>query len=159
LGGSDDSLITSDYRPTELEYGFLKKMDRTNGYYLDINPHKRRPYNYQLYKYLFDDELSIPISKTKSKKITSKKGISVAVSIKATGSGTVALFAPHKRGNTGVEGLAEEALFQLSNKPENSLIKYSPDGHLDNLAEYFSVVFGSEYLLTECSRLGVLFHH
>ena len=159
LGGSDDSLITSNYRPTELEYGFLKKMDRVNGYYLDINPHKKRPYNYQLYKYLFDEELSIPVSKKKSKKITSKKGISVAVSIKATGSGTVALFAPHKRGHTGVEGLAAEALVQLLSKPENGLLRFSPAGYLDNLAEYFSIVFGDEYLLTECSKIGVLFHH
>jgi len=159
LGGSDESLITSDYRPTELEYGFLKKMDRANGYYLDINPYKRRPYNYQLYKYLFEEELSIPISKTKAKKITSKKGISVAVSIKATSSGTVALFAPHKRGNTGVEGLAAEALNQLTSKPENGLLKYSPQGHLANLTEYFSVVFGNSYLLTECSKIGVLYHH
>lgn len=159
LGGSEDSLISSDYRPTELEYGFLKKMDRVNGYYLDINPHKKRPNNYQLYKYLFDEELSIPVSKTKSKKITSKKGISVAVSIKATGSGTVALFAPHKRGNTGVEGLAAEALVQLTSKPKNDLLKYSPAGYLDSLTEYFSIVFGNDYLLTECAKIGVLFHH
>ena len=159
LGGSDDSLITSEYRPTELEYGFLKKMDRTNGFLLDINPHKKRPYNYQLYKYLFDEELSIPISETKSKKITSKKGISVAVSIKATGSGTVALFAPHKRGYTGVEGLADEALIQLTSKPQNDLSKYSPAGYLESLTEYFSIVFGKDYLLTECSKIGILFHH
>lgn len=159
LGGSDESLISSDYRPTELEYAFLTKMSKVNGYYLNINPHKKRPYNYQLYKYLFEDELKIPITKRRSQRITSKKGISVAVSIKATGSGTVALFAPHKRGYTGVEGLAEEALKQLLSKPENSLLKHSPDGFLANLAEYFTVVFGSTYLLTECSKIGVLFHH
>lgn len=159
LGGSDESLISSDYRPTELEYAFLKKMDRANGYYLDINPHKRKPYNYQLYKFLYEDELLIPVSKTKSKKITSKKGISVVTSIKATGSGTVALFAPHKRGHSGVEGLAAEAVLQLTSKPENGLQKYSPAGHLANLVEYFTVVFGAEYLLTNCARIGVLYHH
>ena len=159
LGGSNESMISSDYRPTELEYAFLKKMNKVNGYYLDVNPHKHRPNNYQLYKFLFEDELTIPVTKKKSKKITSKKGISVAVSIKATGSGTVALFAPHKRGYTGVEGLAEEALFQLSKKPEIGLEKYSPEKHLENLAEYFSIVFGANYLLTKCAVVGVLFHH
>ncbi len=159
LGGSDESLISSNYRPTELEYAFLIKMDKANGYYLDVNPHKKRPYNYRLYKFLFEDELKIPITKKKIKKITSKKGISVAVSIKATGSGTVALFAPHKRGYTGVEGLAEEALIQLTNKPEIGLQKYSPEKHLENLSEYFSIVFGADYLLTKCAMLGVLFHH
>jgi superfamily II DNA/RNA helicase len=159
LGGSNDSLISSTYRPTELEYAFLKKMDKTNGYYLDVNPHKRRPQNYQLYKFLFEDELKIPITKKKSKKITSKKGISIAASIKATGSGTVALFAPHKRGYTGVEGLAEEALVQLNSKPEIGLQKHSPEKYLENLVEYFTIVFGAEYLLTRCAMMGVLFHH
>lgn len=159
LGGTDDSLISSDYRPTELEYAFLKKMDKVAGYYLDVNPHKRRPNNYQLYKYLFGDELKIPITRRRSETIKSKKGLSVAVSLKATSSGTVALFAPHKRGDTGVEGLASEALKQLKAKEPDLLAKYSPDGHLNNLTEYFKVVFGSDYLLTECAQIGVLFHH
>lgn len=159
LGGNEDSLISSIYRPTELEYAFLKKMDRVNGYYLDVNPNKKRPYNYQLYKFLFDAELQIPKKKGKSKPITSKKGVSVAVSLKAARSGTVALFAPHKRGHTGVEGLAEETLLQLNSKNENNLFKYSPRGYLEILAEYFSLIFGTEYLLTKCSKLGVLYHH
>lgn len=159
LGGSEESLISSDYRPTELEYAFLMKMDKSNGYYLNINPHKKRPYNYQLYKYLIGDELRISITKKRSTPITSKKGISVAVSLKATGSGTVALFAPHKRGNTGVEGLAEEALKQINSKNENILLKYSPDNFLTNLVEYFGLIFGEQYLLTSCARVGVLFHH
>lgn len=158
LGGTDESLISSDYRPTELEYAFLKKMDKVKGYYLDVNPHKKRPYNYQLYKYLIGDELKIQITKRRAKQITSKKGISVAVSLKATWSGTVALFAPHKRGDTGVEGLASEALIQLKEK-SNLLSKYSPDGHLKNLNEYFTKIFGANYLLTECSSIGLLFHH
>lgn len=159
LGGSDESLISSNYRPTELEYAFLKKMERTNGYYLDVNPHKKRPYNYQLYKYLYTDELEIPINGKSFKKVTTKKGISVAAALKATNSGTVALFAPHKRGHTGVEGLAEEAIYQLSNRDNFSLLSYSPEEHLINLVEYFTVVFGKDYLLTKSSGLGVLFHH
>jgi superfamily II DNA/RNA helicase len=159
LGGSDESLISSDYRPTELEYAFLKKMDRTNGFYLDINPLKARPYNYQLYKFLFTDELEIQNSNGGVKRITSKKGISVAVALKAINSGTVALFAPHKRGNTGVEGLAEEAVTQVNGRPNLSLLSYSPEGHLNNLEEYFTLIFGRNYLLTRCSKLGILFHH
>jgi helicase len=159
LGGSDESLISSDYRPTELDYAFLLKMEKVVGYYLDVNPHKKRPNNYQLYKYLFGDELKIPITKKRSKNITSKKGISVAASLKATGSGTVALFAPHKRGDSGVEGLANEALQQVLSKDEGLLLKHSPDGFLKNLVEYFTIVFGEDYLLTSCAGIGVLFHH
>lgn len=159
LGGTDESLITSIYRPTELEYAFLKKMERVNGYFLDINPHKRRPYNYQLYKFLYTEELDIPNGNGSTKKVTSKKGISVATALKAAKSGTVALFAPHKRGNSGVEGLASEAIYQLTSHRFFSLKSYSPKNHLAELVEYFSVVFGSNYLLTRCSGLGFLYHH
>jgi helicase len=159
LGGSEQSLISSNYRPTELEYAFLKKMDRTAGYFLDVNPHKKRPYNYQLYKYLHTDELEIPNGKRGLRKVTSKKGISVATAIKATSSGTVALFAPHKRGNTGVEGLASEVIFQLTNRTNLPLVSYSSPSYLSNLVEYFSIVFGSGYLLSQVAALGALFHH
>lgn len=159
LGGTPETLISSNYRPTELEYAFLKKMERTNGYYLDVNPHKERPYNFQLYKYLFKVELEIPNGNGRVKRITTKKGISVAAALKATNSGTVALFAPHKRGHTGVEGLASEAVYQLSNRTDFSLSSYSPESHLINLVDYFTIVFGSDYLLTQASALGILFHH
>lgn len=161
LGGSNDTLITSDYRPTELEYAFLLRMDsKAPAYYLDVNPYKSRPYNYQLYKFLSGDDLTILNPGTGKKRIiTSKKGISVATALKATQSGTVALFAPHKRGPLGVEDLVEEAIQQLINRSNYSLIKYSPENFLEKLSAYFSIVFGNKYLLTISSKLGILFHH
>lgn len=159
LGGSDSSLISSVYRPTELEYAFLKPMDRTRGYFLDVNPHKQRPNNYQLYKYLFDDELEFTDKSGNKKIIGNKKSLSVAAALKATKSGTVALFAPTKGGVSGVEALAAESVFQLKNNETFSLNEYSSVDYLKNLADYFTVIFGNNYLLTECSRVGVLFHH
>jgi helicase len=155
LGGTEKTLIKSDYRPTELEFAFLNKMNKENAYYLDINPHKEQPYNYQLYNLLTNNELKKP----DGRRITSKIGLSVAVSLKATNSGTVALFAPHKRGNTGVEGLASETLSQLINSDFYNLIQYSSKSYLTNLSEYFSFVFGSDYLLTVASQYGFLYHH
>nr|WP_315153480.1 DEAD/DEAH box helicase [uncultured Flavobacterium sp.] len=155
LGGTEKTLIESDYRPTELEFAFLNKMNKVDAYYLDINPHKEQPYNYQLYNFLTHNELKKP----DGKKITSKIGLSVAVSLKATNSGTVALFAPHKRGNTGVEGLANETLSQLINNDFNNLIQYTSKSYLSSLSEYFSFVFGDDYLLTHASQYGFLYHH
>ena len=134
-------------------------MDYTSGYYLDVNPYSERPYNYQLYKYLFDDELKYFESNGHKKTINTKKGISVATALKATKSGAVALFAPSKGGKSGVEALAEESIFQLENITSISLKEYSPSEFLNHLSEYFTVVFGSDYLLTRCSNIGVLFHH
>ncbi|MEG9329059.1 DEAD/DEAH box helicase [Salinimicrobium catena] len=159
LGGSDETLVASEYRPTKLEFAFLKKMEIGSGYYLDINPYKTKPQNYKLYKYLVANELRLPSNRKKPKLINSKKGISVATSLKATKSGTVALFAPHKRGNTGVEGLAEEAFRQVMLRTDIDLQNFSPPNYLKSLEEYFAEIFGKEYLLTKCSKLGILYHH
>lgn len=155
LGGDVNTLIESSYRPTELEFAFLNKMNKVNAFFLNINPHKDQPYNYQLYNFLTNRELKKP----DGRKITSKIGLSVAVSLKATNSGTVALFAPHKRGNTGVEGLANETLSQLIDSDFNNLIQYSSEEYLFSLSEYFSYIFGIDYLLTQASKFGFLYHH
>jgi|GEM_PF-462391 len=161
LGGNSNTLISSEYKPTELEYAFLIKMSsRKNEYYLDVNPLKQRPFNYQLYKYLSDNELNFPIPNSKKRiRIKSKAGISVAVSLKATNTGTVALFSPSKGGKTGVEFLVNEAIFQLSVRTDIDLTSYSPPLHLEKLEEYFRVVFGNDYLLTRAALKGILFHH
>lgn len=159
LGGTQESLISSDYKPTELDFAFLKKMDYVDGYYLDVNPHKIKPYNFQLYKYLFNEDLQIVFENGRKRKIRTKKGISVATALKATNSGTVALFAPHKRGNTGVEDLAKESIDQLVNNINVSLTEFADKKYLENLTEYFTIVFGFNYLLTQCSKLGFLYHH
>ncbi|TGL35926.1 DEAD/DEAH box helicase [Leptospira koniambonensis] len=160
LGGRENSSIHSDYRPTHLDFAFLERMKtKKTGYYLDVNPTLKYPQRYQLYKYLFDEELTLVKPKRKKKKINSNGGLSVAVSLKAIKSGNVALFAPHKRGNIGVEFLVEEALAQLSYYEENPLTKFASTEFLNSLTAYFSKIFGEEYLLTKSAAQGLLFHH
>lgn len=160
LGGNENTLITSSYRPTELEYAFVEKMRGSSGYLLNINPIHEQPRNYQLYKYLISDELKMTNPEDQSvKRITSKKGITAAVSIKATNSGSVAVFAPHKRGNSGVEGITEEIVTQLEWKNNTSLISTNNSEYIGYLVQYFSVLFGEEYLLNRAARNGLLYHH
>ncbi len=161
LGGEEDTLVSSNYRPTELEFAFLKKMSgQTQGYYLDINPTESRPKNYQLYRFLYGDELKIKNPTTnRNTSISSKKAISAAVSIKATYSGSVALFAPHKRGHSGVEGLASEVLKQLEWSNNSMLIDHAPENFLDSLVEYFTKLFGQDYLLVNSIKYGFIYHH
>ena len=162
LGGDDNSMMSSNYRPTQLEFAFLMEMTgRLKAYYLDVNPTKRRPENYQLYKYLSNDEVKI-INKDNGKTnlIKSKKGLSIAVALKAVNSGSVALFAPHKRGASGVEGLAVEAIFQLTYRENVTKPKdYANKEQIFSLKEYFNAIFGGEYLLTRIVDYGILFHH
>lgn len=162
LGGDDNSMMSSNYRPTQLEFAFLKEMTgKLKAYYIDVNPTKSRPENYQLYKYLSNDEVKILNKDTgRMNLITSKKGISIAVALKAVNSGSVALFAPHKMGASGVEGLAKEAILQLTyrenvTKPED----YANKEQISSLKKYFNAIFGGEYLLSRIVDYGILFHH
>ena len=161
LGGREETLITSNYRPTELEFAFLRRMaSRTIGYSLDINPTESRPKNYQLYRFLYDDELKLKNpTNNRTSKINNKKGISSAVAIKATKSGSVALFSTEKRGNRGVETLAEEVLKQLDWKENYSLIEHASEKYIESLVAYFSKIFGADYLLVKTIRFGFLYHH
>ncbi len=157
LGGSNDSVVTSDYRPTELEYAFLDK--RGSNYDLIVNPLSAQPRNYILYKYLTKDSLTY---EGPAGMVTqgSKRAISVATALRAIPSGGVALFTTERRGNRGVEGLAEEVLHQATrhinaNNPAN----YSNQEVLGSIHDYFKTIFGEEYLLTRLIKAGTLFHH
>lgn len=161
LDGDSDTIVRSDYRPTQLDYAFLKNMPNRN-FMLDVNPQMEIPYNFQLYNFLTrkDFQFINPITKrTNTYNHASIKSKSVASALKSLITGTVALFTPQKKGGRGVHGLAEETIKQIeilnTPKPQN----YSNPEKLKKLAEHFERLFGQEYLLTRLVNYGVLFHH
>lgn len=158
LGGSKDTVIESDYRPTRLEYGFIEKTRKGN-YNLIINPLSKYPQRYDLLRYLVPNSLKYK-KKEKIMSAVSLKSISVAVTLRALPSGAVALFTTEKRGHRGVEDLAEEIIRQVRdhihvNKPRN----YADVQYINYLEEYFNEIFGGDYLLTRLVHEGALFHH
>ena len=161
LGGSSETLVHSNYRPSQLEYAFLKEMEHVKAYYLDVNPSDNEPVRYQLQKYITHEDLRIKLPNlNKTQVLLNKKSISVASSLKALPQGCVALFAPHKKKGGGVEELSEEILKQLHNGLHvNKPSYYSNLNDLQNLEEYFTKVFGAEYLLCKLVKQGALFHH
>ena len=79
--------------------------------------------------------------------------------MKAVPSGTVALFAPQK-GNKGVSGLCEEVISQLDVLQLSNPAKFSANvNRLKDLKEYFTKIFGENYLLTRLIDCGTVFHH
>lgn len=158
LGGTDETVIESEYRPTQLEYGFLKKGSRGN-YNLLINPLSDYPIRYDLYKYLIANSLKFT-SNSQIKSTSSIKSISVAVALRALPSGAVALFTTEKRGHRGVEDLGEEVIKQIDHHILVSDPKeYAEVEYTQQLKLYFSEVFGQSYLLTRLVIKGVVFHH
>lgn len=161
LGGDDDSVIQSNYRPTELNFAFLKKMERVNAYYLDVNPTFRRPENYQLYRFLTREDFQYR-NNNSGRLVTynyrSYKTRAVAVALKSVLSGTVALFAPHK-GENGVKGLVKELMEQLKVLSLPNPIDHSNRDAVEDLKEYFTVMFGRKFLLTQLVDYGTVYHH
>jgi len=161
LGGDENTVVKSDFRPTNLEYAFLKKMTTgRNAYLLDVNPTLNRPDNYQLYRFLDQNELVLTHRENGSKyRITSRRAISVAVALKASKAGSVALFSPVKRGSYGIEGLAEELIKQITYKGTDGLITEATYDSIFDAKIYFRIIFGDEYLLTKAIECGFVYHH
>ena len=158
LGGSDQTVIESDYRPTRLEYGFLEK-SRKGSFNLIVNPLAQYPQRYDLLNYLVSDSLKFEIDGV-IRSTSAIKSKSVAVALRALPSGAVALFTTEKRGHQGVEDLGEEIIKHVNTHLKvNDPSKYADKNFLLLLKEYFQEVFGCEYLLTRLVSTGALFHH
>ena len=158
LGGSEETVIESDYRPTRLEYGFLEKAPKGN-FNLIVNPLSAYPKRYDLYKYLVPNSLKFE-SGGKEKSTASLKGVSIAVALRALPSGAVALFTTEKRGHRGVEDLAKELIRQVNEHIQiNNPVEYADMDNIFHLEAYFEEVFGQNYLLTKLVQKGALFHH
>ncbi len=168
LGGSEETVVRSSYRATEIEYAYLKPLNRSKtNYFLDVNPFKNIPYNYKLNKFLTDSDFTYTQhlkTKTKQKiyKYTSGNAKSVAIALKSLYSGSVALFTPTKGGKIGVLQLVKELISQLDpklNLPHTRNIEKPSIELKNNLREYFRILFGKNYALTQIIEYGALFHH
>lgn len=161
LGGDSETVIKSNYRPTQLDYAFLKSMSNGN-FLLDVNPLESYPYNYQLYNFLTQNDFKFSNPNTGRNNTylhTSKKSKSVATSLKSLVTGTVALFSPQKKGGSGVQGLAKEAIKQISTLKLPRPLEYANTERISKLSEHFNRIFGEDYILSKLVQYGVLYHH
>jgi superfamily II DNA/RNA helicase len=155
LGGTNDSMIESDYRPAQLDFAFLRKVNNTE-FNLEFNPGLET--SFILNKFLTTREINLKKDRS-NYRIRSKKGITVASALKAAAQGPVLIFAPHKRGDTGVEGIVNEIIKQLGFTNIDLLCEDILHDKISDLVEYFTFVFGANYLLVEAIKAGVLYHH
>jgi len=167
LGGTHERIITSQYRPTKLDFAFLKR--KRTEYYLDINPTKSKPDNYFVNKFIdIDDEnkeqneYRFLNNKTGNlnKYPISAKTTSVTSALKSLPSGTVALFAASKGEHTGVRGLVNEIIKQIDYKLKfPNPIDFANQNQISLIFDYFSIVFGTSFILTKAIQYGFLFHY
>jgi helicase len=163
LGGDQSTVISSEYRPTRLNYAFLEEMEKVkNTYQLVVNPTKALPEKYIVSYFLTREDFRFLKEETQrwnTYKYTSQRVRSVAAALKSLRAGAVALFAPSK-GPNGVRGLAEEVLRLVGSNTSIAENLTPPKGkHTREMKEYFTCIFGDTYLLSQLVKFGVLFHH
>jgi len=154
LGGSDDDIARSNYRPTEIELAFLTQVSASH-FNLEVNPNDELPTKYILNRFLSSQDYS---TQNGTYRVNSFKSKTVAAALKSLNSGAVAIFSPTKDSRRGVSGIALEVIKQLDTelpKPVN----FCDTLETEKLVEYFKYIFGTEYLLTICAENGFLYHH
>ncbi|MFB4211605.1 DEAD/DEAH box helicase [Shouchella sp. JSM 1781072] len=162
LGGDQNTLVTSNYKPTEVDIGFLTP-NQFNNFNLEIKTFNNKILNYQVGNLLTKNDfifLNNSTGRLNTYKFNSIKSRTIAIAVKSLNMGPVAIFTPTK-GSNGIEGLAIELEKQLRhnfiNLPKPS--KYARMEKMHNLSTFFEVIFGSEYLLTRSTSIGMVYHH
>ena len=154
LGGQQQDVAVSNYRPTEIELAFLKQTSARE-FDLQVNPNQNAPKNYNVNGFLTRKDF---VGGGEILTPTTFKAKAVSAALKSLNSGAVAIFSPTKDVNQGVAGIAEEIIRQAAfNLPD-------PRRYVDlsaqlELLEYFNILFGTNYLLTRSIQHGFLFHH
>ncbi|WP_126972893.1 DEAD/DEAH box helicase [Gynurincola endophyticus] len=154
LGGTEEDIARSNYRPTEIELAFLDEIDETR-FNLDVNPHEELPTRYILNRFLSPQDFITSDSTYKARTYKSK---TVAVALKSLNSGAVAIFAPTKGSTQGVSGIASEVISQLNTSLPKP-IDFCIAQEVEILGQYFQYIFGNDFLLTLCVSQGFLYHH
>lgn len=164
LGGDNNSLIQSDYRPTDLSYGFLVEQGINEDKTFDLRVYSKKNdlIDFSIkelinvkkdYKYK-----NIVTNRFNTYRYNTYKTKAVSVALRSLNNGAVALFTPQK-GDNGVKGLAEEIINQINILNLPKPIEFSRNEDLFDLIAYFEQVFGQDYILTQSVMNGFVFHH
>ncbi|MEE6286275.1 DEAD/DEAH box helicase [Georgenia sp. MJ173] len=166
LGGSDATVVRSDYRPSTAEFAVLRPIGTGGQTRIGLELHEPSTSvpSYTLPDFLRPQDFHFTNPSTGRRNTysySSTKTQAVAAARKGLTLGSVAIFAAEKGGNRGAVGLANELLKQL----EAGLDLPSPLDHVgdDTMVEsavaYLSAEFGNDWVGTRSLRAGAIVHH
>ena len=158
LGGDDEGLINSRYRPSELRFAFLEPQSKAQ-YRLEFNPGSEYPINFFVPKFLVQADFQY-INESTGRRNThpfrSFKALAAASALKALNAGAVAIFTTQKN---FVAGIIEDLLFQITSLKFKPPLKYANTDETLKLGDYFEKIYGSKFSLTVSTKNGFFFHH
>lgn len=166
LGGSDATVVRSDYRPSIAEFAVLRPIGTGGRATIGLELHEPSTSvpSYTLPGFLHPPDFYFTNPSTGRRNtyaFASTKTRAVAAARKALTLGPVAIFAAEKGGARGVVGLANELLKQL----EAGLDLPSPLNHVGDaeLVEaavaYLRREFGNDWVGTRSLQAGAIVHH
>ncbi|PYG78450.1 helicase-like protein [Pseudomonas sp. RV120224-01b] len=164
LGGGEDTVIRSTYRPAIAEFSVLRSAGSGVGksVRLDMHPHAQQR-QYSIHGFLDRNTFQYVNPHTgrmKTYGFSSTKTLAVAAARKVLSMGTTAIFAANKRGDQGAIGLAEELIKQLGCPlPLPKPIDHADRDALRTRVDYLETEFGAGWIGTRSLSNGAVLHH
>lgn len=165
LGGTDETVVRSDYRPALAEFAVLRVDGRNANATVALTLHPHHPASmFDIERFLSREDFRYRNTSTgrlNTHSFSSVKTQAIAAARKALSMGAVAVFAANKRGNQGAVGLAEELLSQLARRlPMPVPMQFVEDAaKLQGAVEYFILEYGDAWIGTRTLVAGAVLHH
>jgi len=165
LGGAEDSVVRSDYRPAVAEFSVLRPVGPGSSPPLDLemHPHEEEPIRYRIERFLRREDfqwLNPATDRMKTYPFSSVKTRAIAAARKALPMGAAVVFAANKRGNQGAIGLANELLLQMEKGlPLPSPLTFADHNAITLASEYLEGEYGANWVGTRSLKVGAVLHH
>lgn len=165
LGGSNQTVIRSTYRPAIAEFAVLHPTGSgaAMSVSLDMHPHEPLERQFGIHGFLSRESflfLNPGTGRTNTYPFTSIKTQAVAAARKVLSMGATAIFAANKRGSQGAIGIAEALVDQLQRPlPLPLPIDFARLDSLLKCIAYLEVEYGAEWIGTKSVRQGAVLHH
>ncbi len=165
LGGTDESVVRSDFRPALAEFSVLRVAGTNAGTTVALQLHPHHPGStFSIERFLSRDDFRYRNASTgrlNTYAFGTVKTQAIATARKALPMGSVAVFAANKRGRQGAVGLAEELLAQLASPlPLPTPSQFASDAaKLQAAVEYLTLEYGASWVGTRALAVGAVLHH
>jgi len=165
LGGTENSVVRSDYRPALAEFACLHPYGKgsDSAVALRMHPQEAPPAQFTLDTFLRRADFvwrNPATGRLNTYPFSSVKTQAIAAARKTLPLGAAAVFAANKRGDQGAVGLAEEFLEQIAcNLQLPKPIAFAEASRVAGAAAYLEAEFGDQWVGAKTLKHGAVLHH
>lgn len=165
LGGVNQTVIRSTYRPAIAEFAVLRPLGSGTSMAISLNMHPHEAVERQFSIDAFLDRHSFSYrnpatGRQKTYSFNSIKTQAIATARKVLPMGATAIFAANKRGKQGAIGIAESLVEQLQEElPIPKPIDFARQDALQKSISYLEAEYGPRWIGTLCVQNGAVLHH